>query len=139
MAYGSFVLMRDLAFTINRGDSFILMGGSGCGKSTLLKWVNRMNDSIRYGSRIFADDMVRFDPERVIHERALDYHIKIHGEIAVAWVPYILDINQNFSHCGIDVFTLLRITSGWKIVNVSFSIEPDGCEDIEKAIKDGVF
>ncbi len=37
MSYGSFVLMRDLNFTINRGDIFIIMGGSGCGKSTLLK------------------------------------------------------------------------------------------------------
>jgi phospholipid/cholesterol/gamma-HCH transport system ATP-binding protein len=37
MAYGSFVIQRDLTFTINRGDIFIIMGGSGCGKSTLLK------------------------------------------------------------------------------------------------------
>ena len=37
MAYGSFVLMRDLDFTINHGDVFIIMGGSGCGKSTLLR------------------------------------------------------------------------------------------------------
>jgi phospholipid/cholesterol/gamma-HCH transport system ATP-binding protein len=37
MAYGSFVLMRDLSFTVNRGDVFIIMGGSGCGKSTLMK------------------------------------------------------------------------------------------------------
>ena len=37
MAYGSFVLMRDLNFTINHGDVFIIMGGSGCGKSTLLR------------------------------------------------------------------------------------------------------
>jgi phospholipid/cholesterol/gamma-HCH transport system ATP-binding protein len=37
MAYGSFVLQRDLNFTINRGDVFIIMGGSGCGKSTLLR------------------------------------------------------------------------------------------------------
>jgi phospholipid/cholesterol/gamma-HCH transport system ATP-binding protein len=37
MAYGSFVLMRDLNFTVKRGDIFIIMGGSGCGKSTLLR------------------------------------------------------------------------------------------------------
>ena len=37
MAYGDFVLMRDLTFTINRGDIFIVMGGSGSGKSTLLR------------------------------------------------------------------------------------------------------
>ena len=37
MAYGDFVLMRDLNFTVNRGEVFIVMGGSGCGKSTLMK------------------------------------------------------------------------------------------------------
>ena len=37
MAYGNRIIQRDLAFKINRGDIFILMGGSGCGKSTLMK------------------------------------------------------------------------------------------------------
>ena len=37
IAYGDFVVQRDLSFTVNRGDVFIIMGGSGCGKSTLLK------------------------------------------------------------------------------------------------------
>jgi len=37
MAYGDFVVQRDLDFSIERGDVFIIMGGSGCGKSTLMK------------------------------------------------------------------------------------------------------
>jgi phospholipid/cholesterol/gamma-HCH transport system ATP-binding protein len=37
MAYGTFVVQRDLTFTVYRGDVFIIMGGSGCGKSTLLR------------------------------------------------------------------------------------------------------
>ena len=37
IAYGDFVVQRDLNFTVNRGDIFIIMGGSGCGKSTLMK------------------------------------------------------------------------------------------------------
>jgi phospholipid/cholesterol/gamma-HCH transport system ATP-binding protein len=37
MAYGSFVLMRDISFAVRRGDVFIIMGGSGSGKSTLLR------------------------------------------------------------------------------------------------------
>ncbi len=37
MAYGDFVIQRDLSFTIHRGDIFIIMGGSGCGKSTLVR------------------------------------------------------------------------------------------------------
>ena len=36
MAYGDFILMRDLNFTVYRGDIFIIMGGSGCGKSTMM-------------------------------------------------------------------------------------------------------
>lgn len=37
MAYGDFVIQRDLDFSIKRRDVFVIMGGSGCGKSTLLK------------------------------------------------------------------------------------------------------
>ena len=37
MAYGDFVVMRNLNFTIGKGEVFIIMGGSGCGKSTLLR------------------------------------------------------------------------------------------------------
>jgi phospholipid/cholesterol/gamma-HCH transport system ATP-binding protein len=37
MAYGSFVVMRDINAKVRAGEIFIIMGGSGCGKSTLLK------------------------------------------------------------------------------------------------------
>lgn len=37
MAFGSFVIQRDLNFAVHRGDIFIVMGASGCGKSTLLR------------------------------------------------------------------------------------------------------
>ncbi len=37
LAFGSFVVMRDLNFEIADQDIFIIMGGSGCGKSTLLR------------------------------------------------------------------------------------------------------
>ncbi len=37
MAYGERIIQKNLDFTIERGDIFIIMGGSGCGKSTLLR------------------------------------------------------------------------------------------------------
>jgi phospholipid/cholesterol/gamma-HCH transport system ATP-binding protein len=37
MMYGARVIQRNLAFTVRRGDIFVIMGGSGCGKSTLLR------------------------------------------------------------------------------------------------------
>ena len=37
MAFGSHVVMTDLAFDVAEKDIFVIMGGSGCGKSTLLR------------------------------------------------------------------------------------------------------
>jgi phospholipid/cholesterol/gamma-HCH transport system ATP-binding protein len=37
MAFGSFVIQKDLNFEVERGEIFIIMGGSGCGKSTLMR------------------------------------------------------------------------------------------------------
>ena len=58
MAYGSFVLMRDLNFIVKRGDIFIIMGGSGCGKSTLLRHLIGLKDpatgQIMYGDVDFT-------------------------------------------------------------------------------------
>ncbi len=31
MAYGSFVVMKDINAKIKRGEVFVIMGGSGCG------------------------------------------------------------------------------------------------------------
>jgi len=65
MGYGSFILMRDLNFTVNRGDVFIIMGGSGCGKSTLLKILVGLKEPMRgqvlYGDKSFweADTLER--------------------------------------------------------------------------------
>jgi len=37
VAYGDFVVMKDINFEVQQGEIFIILGGSGCGKSTLLK------------------------------------------------------------------------------------------------------
>jgi phospholipid/cholesterol/gamma-HCH transport system ATP-binding protein len=54
MAYGSFVLMRDLNFVVRRGDIFIIMGGSGCGKSTMLRHMIGLKEPAR-GEIIYGD------------------------------------------------------------------------------------
>jgi phospholipid/cholesterol/gamma-HCH transport system ATP-binding protein len=58
MAFDSFVLMRDLNFTVNSGEVFIIMGGSGCGKSTLLRHLIGLEEpaqgEIFYGGEHFT-------------------------------------------------------------------------------------
>jgi len=56
MAYGSFVLMRDLNFTIGHGDVFIIMGGSGCGKSTLLRYLIGLKETEGRGEIFYGED-----------------------------------------------------------------------------------
>jgi phospholipid/cholesterol/gamma-HCH transport system ATP-binding protein len=58
MAYGDFVVMRDLNFTVEQGDIFIIMGGSGSGKSTLLRHMIGLEEpakgEIFYGEENFT-------------------------------------------------------------------------------------
>jgi len=58
MAYGDFVLQRDLSFTVGTGDIFVIMGGSGCGKSTLLRHLIGLKEprkgEIFYGTESFT-------------------------------------------------------------------------------------
>ena len=37
LAYGDFIIQKDLNFEIRRGDIFTIMGGSGCGKTTVMR------------------------------------------------------------------------------------------------------
>jgi phospholipid/cholesterol/gamma-HCH transport system ATP-binding protein len=61
MAYDDFVVQRDLTFTINRGDIFIIMGGSGCGKSTLMKLLIGLKPPAK--GKVFLDDESLWDAD----------------------------------------------------------------------------
>jgi phospholipid/cholesterol/gamma-HCH transport system ATP-binding protein len=63
MAYGSFVLMRDLDFTIRRGEIFIIMGGSGSGKSTLLRHLIGLNEPSKGEIWFAGESFTRAIPE----------------------------------------------------------------------------
>jgi phospholipid/cholesterol/gamma-HCH transport system ATP-binding protein len=58
MGYGTYVLMRDIDFTVAAGEIMVIMGGSGCGKSTLLKYLIGLKEvekgEIIYHGRSFS-------------------------------------------------------------------------------------
>ena len=95
--------------------------------------VRKQKDTLKNSVRSFTDDMKKLAAmNTVIEERPLSYEIKIHNDIAIAWVPYTLSLSGKFSHCGVDVFTLIKTGDGWKIVNASYSVEPDGCAALKE-------
>jgi len=92
--------------------------------------IRSQNDSLLIRIATYKDRMKSFvNPQSVIYEKMLSAEIKIHGRIAMAWVPYTLSINQIFNHCGIDVFTFFKTQEGWKIVSLDYSVEPSVCPE----------
>lgn len=66
----------------------------------------------------------------VLDERISSYDIKIDGPMAIAWTPYEFYVNDKFSHCGVNVFTLIKTGSGWKISSIIDTRRKENC--IEK-------
>ena len=63
----------------------------------------------------------------VFHERMWDPEVRIRGPIATVWTPYDFWVDGKFSHCGIDAFTLVKTSEGWKISSGAWTIERTGC------------
>ncbi len=80
--------------------------------------------------RLMQDDIQSLSTLPVVKETALAFDISVHHNIAVAWVPYEFQVEGEFSHCGIDVFTFFKIEGDWKIVNTAYSVEKRGCEEL---------
>lgn len=63
MAYGDFVVQRNLSFTVNSGDIFVIMGGNGCGKSTLMRHLIGLQEPSEGEVYYHGEDFWSADPE----------------------------------------------------------------------------
>ena len=64
MAYGDFVVMRDITFEVGAGEIFFIMGGSGCGKSTLLRHLIGLKQPAAGNVEFWGEDFYAATPER---------------------------------------------------------------------------
>lgn len=53
-----------------------------------------------------------------IEERVLSYEIRVDAQMATAWTPYELYVNQKRQHCGVDSFQLFKTEKGWRILTI---------------------
>lgn len=63
-----------------------------------------------------------------LRERLIDPRVDVRGSMASVWSYYTFYRGPHFSHCGIDNFDLAKVDGSWRIVNLSFTVEPAGCE-----------
>ena len=69
LAYGDFVVQRDLDFEVRRGEIFVIMGDSGCGKSTLLRHMIGLRRPAKGG--VFYGEQSFWDAEPEERERLM--------------------------------------------------------------------
>ena len=62
-------------------------------------------------------------------ERGFAPQAMVNGGVAMVWMPYDLYINGAWSHCGVDVFTLVKSIGTWRIASLTWSAEqPPVCD-----------
>jgi len=66
-------------------------------------------------------------------ERYWDPIVHVRGSIAVVWTPYEFWNDGKTSHCGIDVFDMMKEQGVWKIANMMWTVEPDACAALRPA------
>lgn len=60
-------------------------------------------------------------------ERYWDEVVLVNDLMAVFWAPYDFYIDGEFSHCGVDVFDLIKLDGQWKLANSMYTIIRNGC------------
>ena len=116
MAYGSFIVMKDLNFTINRGDIFIIMGGSGCGKSTLMKIMVGLKEPAK--GQIFYNDLNFWEADLSARKNILK-HIGILYQYGALWSSMTLAENVAFP---LEEYTDLGHNEIWELVSLKLAM-----------------
>jgi len=65
--------------------------------------------------------------KEVYDERITITDVKIDGALASVWAPYKFYVGSTFSHCGVDVFQLMKTAAGWKIIYIVDTRRKDNC------------
>ncbi|WP_353722988.1 nuclear transport factor 2 family protein [Dyadobacter sp. 676] len=60
-------------------------------------------------------------------ERIYDVKISVDGPMALLWAPYKFYLGEKFSHCGVNVFNLIKTGAGWKINDITDTRRKDAC------------
>ena len=63
----------------------------------------------------------------VLNEKLNGYEIKIDGDLASVWTPYEFYAGEEFSHCGVNSFQLVKTDDDWKIFHIVDTRRRDNC------------
>lgn len=56
-------------------------------------------------------------------ERGFGATVHVQDRMAHVWMPYDLHVGKNWSHCGVDAFTLMKQAGRWRVASLIDTIE----------------
>ena len=93
----------------------------------LVHTVSGAGDELRHSIRSRAEQRSRGFSGDIV-ERGFAPEVRVASGLATVWLPYDLYLDGAWSHCGVDVFTLLRIDGEWRILTMGWTVEqPPDC------------
>jgi len=60
-------------------------------------------------------------------ERIWNPKVLLDGPVAVVWADYDFHVDDKFSHCGVDVFNLIKDEGVWKVANMTWTVQYTDC------------
>jgi hypothetical protein len=73
-------------------------------------------------------DAVGQPKEQVWNEPIWNEKVEIDGNLASVWVDYAFYVDDQFFHCGVDAFHLIKQENGWKIFHLVDTRRKTKCE-----------
>lgn len=85
------------------------------GTSAVDSWIEQVQNSTAYLDEITFDETVLVD-----------------GDLAMAWTPYNLFVDDSFHHCGVDLFVMRRSEGQWKILQLNDTRRTENCDPMRR-------
>lgn len=63
----------------------------------------------------------------VLDERIMFDMVRVDGNLASVWAPYLFNYNGSLSHCGVNSFQLVKLDEEWKINYIIDTRKKTGC------------
>jgi len=113
---------------MRKGDSTLLR--SVFSKDMILQSVSNDKTGKAILSTENADEFVKAigTPHSSVYDERITFgDVKIDGDLASVWAPYKFYFGDKFSHCGVDVFQLMKTANGWKVIYIVDTRRKDNC------------
>lgn len=116
VAYGDFVVLRDVNFRVQRGKVFAIMGGSGCGKSSVVRHIIGLKETTRGAILVNGQNMVTASPKE---REAVTRKFGVLFQAGALWSSMTLAENvalpleQSTDLSALEIAELVRLKLAW--------------------------